>query len=537
MADQHPLPHEESAGCAIRRSTVPVYDGPDRIEVRAKHWMTYGKRISERCKNTLLVCLLIAVLPGGRAAAQSFGNPAAESMQLLKQHDYVAAAAAADRVLAGNPENCPTLTVRGLALQGEGKREQALLSFAKALEFCPAFLPALEGAAQLEYDSRAPGAESLLKRILQLRPDDMTTSAMLAAIESRAGACTEAIPHFQKSAMLIERSPAAEHEYGACLAAEANWDMAVEVYARLLQQEPTEANRLALASAQSEAGHFQVALETMGPLVSVAAPDPGALRMAAEIAEKKGDTPQAVRWLRQAIVLSPRNIDSYLVFAALSFAHSSFQVGIDMLNVGLKENPKSAQLYLARGVLLVQLSRLDAALRDFSQAHALDPTLSLADDALGMLRSQQHQPEGAMAIYRKAAQTHPDDALLEYLYAESLSKKTGSNGAPGMKAAIKASERAVALEPGYGPARDLLCALLVRSQQFNAAVAQAEEARRRAPEDQQALYQEIMAERHLGDKARLNALVARLNQLRMQEQGRRTQYLLYEPGVQPTSTR
>jgi hypothetical protein len=66
------------------------------------------------------------------------------------------------------------------------------------------------------------------------------------------------------------------------------------------------------------------------------------------------DTPGAVALLRRAVLLDPRNVNLYLDFAALSFAHQSFQVGIDMIGAGLMQIP-SGPLYLTRGVLYVQL--------------------------------------------------------------------------------------------------------------------------------------------------------------------------------------
>jgi hypothetical protein len=48
----------------------------------------------------------------------------------------------------------------------------------------------------------------------------------------------------------------------------------------------------------------------------------------------------------------------------------------------------------------------------------------------------------------------------------------------------------VQLEPGYQPARDLLCVLLLRHNDLAGVIAQAEEAMKRDPYDEVALYQE-----------------------------------------------
>src|SRR5436853_4491999 len=58
-------------------------------------------------------------------------------------------------------------------------------------------------------------------------------------------------------------------------------------------------------------------------------------------------------------------------------AHQSFKVGIDVISDGMRVQPNAAELYLARGVLYVQLADCQSAEADFEHAHELDPTQSL----------------------------------------------------------------------------------------------------------------------------------------------------------------
>ena len=44
-------------------------------------------------------------------------------------------------------------------------------------------------------------------------------------------------------------------------------------------------------------------------------------------------------FLRQAIVANPHDINLYLDFANVSIDHQSFQVGVDMINAGLRAEP------------------------------------------------------------------------------------------------------------------------------------------------------------------------------------------------------
>ena len=148
--------------------------------------------------------------------------------------------------------------------------------------------------------------------------------------------------------------------------------------------------------------------------------------LGAKLAEAENDTPHAVEWFRKAMQLDPRDPTAYLAFAELCFNHAAFQVGVDFLTVGLQQLPSSAQLHLARGVLEEQMARMDLALADFQEAHRLDPQLSFAQDAMGMLFSQNHDNDAALEVFAKQSQIHPEDALLQYLYAEALSQADGA---------------------------------------------------------------------------------------------------------------
>jgi cytochrome c-type biogenesis protein CcmH/NrfG len=54
------------------------------------------------------------------------------------------------QVSPGNPE---LWTMQGVAYAGQGQKKEALSSFHRALKLSPNDIPALQGAAQIEYDA------------------------------------------------------------------------------------------------------------------------------------------------------------------------------------------------------------------------------------------------------------------------------------------------------------------------------------------------------------------------------------------------
>jgi tetratricopeptide (TPR) repeat protein len=483
----------------------------------------------------ILVTALAVVLMPAALSAQLAGDDANTVAHELQQNNNAQAVAISDRILIARPSDCQVLTLRGIALSREGQVSNAQDSFNRALESCPDSLPALEGAAQIAYAKRSPSAAGLLHRILLQRPDDRTSHAMLGSLSFQHGDCAAAIEHFEQSLPLVHKSVEAQREFGSCLFSQGDHRKAEETFRRIAEQDPTEKNLLQLAVVEWKSKDFDDALNTLQPLLTSTSADSKTFALAGQIAEEKGDTPRAVEWLHSAILKDPSETANYLLFATISFNHASYQVGIDLVNSGLRQSPQAAKLYLARGVLQVQLSHYDAAVTDFEKAHALDPKLSFVEDAMGMIRSQQHDWAGSLAIFERQAGEHPQDPLLQYLYAEALAHENGNDSQQNSAKAIAALKKALELEPDYQPARDLLCTLLLKTNQYAEVIDQAGIALKNDPNDQSALYQEIQAQRRLGNKEAIQPLVSRLEQLKRQQQVAQAQYLLEDANTNRSS--
>ncbi len=155
---------------------------------------------------------------------------------------------------------------------------------------------------------------------------------------------------------------------------------------------------------------------------------------------------------------------------------------------------------------------MSKAIADFETAHRLEPQLSLAMDAIGILRSQQHDSDASLKLFEEEAHRHPADSLLQYLYAEALAEAPPENDT--LSHAIAAAEQSVKIEPGYQPARDLLAQLYLRANEPEKAAAQAEAAQKIDPTDEAAVYQELMARRRLGEMDKAEELAHKLAELR-----------------------
>jgi tetratricopeptide (TPR) repeat protein len=329
--------------------------------------------------------------------------------------------------------------------------------------------------------------------------------------------CETAASHFRLAGSAILSQPDALEEYGACLVRLERPAEAVSVFGQLVKLEPADPRlRYRLAAVQFMAKSYAAAIETLGPLIEGKSADPGALDLASAAWEALGDTPRAVAASRQAIVLAPTDAGLYIDFASLCLVHQSYQVGIDMINAGLARLPNEAQLYVARGVLSVQMSRYDQADADFAAAERLDPRQAYGSVALGLSQVQQNDLDKALATVRKQLKTRKDDEFLYYLLAQILLSQGARTGSPEFQEAIDAASRAVQIKPSFFLARDVLSRLYLDSGQTDAAIEQCSLALRDNPKDETALYRLIRALQKSGQPGigtQIQELLKRFNEM------------------------
>ncbi len=458
----------------------------------------------------------------------------------LRNREFDKALQLLQPALQTSPNNPQLWTLQGLAYSEKGDQKSALVSYQAALKIAPDYLPALEGAAQLEYQSGSADAVPLLEHVLRLRPQDPTTHAMLAVLAYKNGDCTTAVKHFSQSEAILSSQPGALQEYGACLLKLKQTEKAIRVFQDLLATQPGDVRaRRALAAVQLAAGRPQDALATLQPLLD-ANPDVSTMRLGAAVYEANKDTPNAVKILRDAIVKDPNQSALYADFAEIAMNHQSFQAGIEMINAGLKLQPAAADLYLARGVLYVQLAEYDKAESDFEKAEQLDPTQSLTSAAQGMLAEENNQndPDRALATVRQKLQKKPDDAFLWYLQAAILSQKSPDPGSPEFEQGINSAKRAITLQPSLTAAHNVLAKYYLDSGQYVLAAKECRLVLDQSPTDQTALYHLVMALRKTNEQSEIPDLLKRLASARQdatKEEADRNRYKLVVSSAEPAN--
>lgn len=478
------------------------------------------------------VCLIpLLVLLEISSAAQAGNERNSTITTALQAGEFDKALELLQPALRASPSNPQLWMFQGLAFSGKQDSQAALASYKHALKASPDYLPALEGAAQIQYQAGSADAIPLLEHVLRIRPEDVTTHAMLAVLSEKKGDCLTAVKHFSRAAPALESTPEALQGYGFCLLKLKQTDDAIGVFQQLLSSRPGDARcRRALATAQLSADKPQDALATMQPLLSSDA-EVETMRLSSAIYEANKDTPAAVKILRDAIVKDPSYTGLYVDFAELAMDHQSFQTGVEMVDAGIKLHPDAAQLYMARGVLYVQLADYEKAESDFERAEELDPTLGMSAAAQGMLANEQNQndPAQALTAVRAKLAKKPDDAFLLYLQGAILSKMGADPGSSDFRKGLESTQRAVKLQPSLTAAHNLLAKFYLDAGENAHAVKECRIVLQQTPSDQSALYHLVIALRKSGSQAEIPDLLKRLAKARQEatkQEGERNRYKL-----------
>jgi tetratricopeptide (TPR) repeat protein len=484
--------------------------------------------ISISCRICLFLFLL-CLQPG--LSGQAANDEVQAITSALRSRDFDKALQLLQLALQNSPNNPQLWMLQGLATSGKGDSKAALASYQHALGISPDYLPALEGAAQIEYEAGSADAIPLLEHVLQLRPNEVTSHAMLAIMAEKNGDCATAVKHFAQIGSMVDSHPEALQGYGVCLLRLKQNDDAIRVFQQLMATHPDDIRcRRALAAVQLAAGKPQDALGTVHPLLN-ANPDVSTMRLASAIYEANKDTPNAVKILRDAIVKDPSQTGLYVDFAQLALDHQSFQAGVEMINSGLKLQPGATQLYMARGVLYVQLAEYDKAESDFERAEQLDPAGGMSGAAQGMLAEEQNQgdPDQALAAVRAKLAKEPGDAFLWYLQAAILSKKSAEPGSPEFIQGLESAKRAVSLEPSLTAGHNILAKYYLDDSENALAANECQLVLKQDPSDQTALYHLVIALRKTGNQAEIPDLLKRLAKARQdaaRQEGERNRYKL-----------
>jgi tetratricopeptide (TPR) repeat protein len=497
---------------------------------------------------TLVHALFAASL--SMPAAADCGAPYDCAVAHVGRKEYEAAIGVLERVLAAAPRDLKALNLLGIALTSAGRIEAGSERFRRALAIDASFHPARKNLAINEFaQGRMEEARGHFEQVLKQAPDDEVTHVHLAEIYFQRKDLAAALRHYEQSGTRVAQNAGWTLHYATALLGQGERAKAVAVLDRLPERDADarfEAGvALGRAGAHAEAARFfdsargykdpYAAAYNQVVMLVEAADYPAAVQAAEEVLARgqapaemynlaarayggAGRIQEAYDALRQATRLEPRAPEHYIDLATLCVEHHNFDLGLEIVDIGLRQLPDSWMLHVQRGVLLAMTARLGEAEQAFEAARRLGPDQAVPYAALGMAWMQSGQADKAVAVLR-AELGHRQDHVVPYIFAVALLRSGVDPTAPAAAEAVDALRASVRADPAFAPARAELGRLLLKRGETEAAVEELEKAVALDPASSPALYALAQAYQKKGDRARAQEMALRVSRLNAQERG------------------
>lgn len=414
---------------------------------------------------------------------------------LIRSGRFAEAIAESDLEIRDAPRSFALYTMKGLALHGSGNVAGALAAFRQALALNPTYTPALQAAAQMEFENRDPHAMGTLESILRTDPSSETAHAMLASILFDRQSCDAAIPHFERAAKAAQ-APSMRWRYGVCLMNAQRWSDAALQFESLLRLREHGPTRYNLALAHWNARNYAAVVSSLAPAGGPGA-GPDAMRLLASAHEMLGDTSSAFSVLQRALRYHPQNEPLLVDLAILCMDHRALELGLEVVRAGIQAIPASARLQTLLGVLLVRGGDTVQAQEAFQHAQELSPQSGLGSVGLASTLMQMGLADDAAKLLREQLAVSGPEPKAELTLARALLLNESTPAAK--KEAVTLLQRLLKQEPGNAAGHALLGKAYAQLRANGEAITELKAALRLDPADRSSAYQLMIVYRQSGN--------------------------------------
>jgi len=230
-----------------------------------------------------------------------------------------------------------------------------------------------------------------------------------------------------------------------------------------------------------------------------------------------GDSKSALDAVKRAAALRPDNEKLYLFVADACTENQNYDLGLDVVDLGLQHLPNSASLHYQRAMFLSSLDQFDAARPDFVMAASVG-----AGSAIGYLAAAEEslfagKIEDAVRAARDGINSGHEDYRLLTILGDGLLRLAIAPDQPQFTEAEAALIKAVAIRPSYSDAQLALGKLELISHRLNEAIGHLEQARALDPHNP-AIYSNLAsAYRVHGDSEKAQQMLAVLAQINREQ--------------------
>ncbi len=247
----------------------------------------------------------------------------------------------------------------GAALQSEGRYDEAIASYRRALAISPDYAPAYSNIGTvLQAQGHVDAAIDSYQRALAIRPGFPEVHYNLANALLSQNRTGEAAGHFRLAARGIPGSADVHNNLGAALAEEGKLDEAIAEFEQAARFDPASAK----------------AHRNLGDTLASA-----------------GRTDEGLAHLRRAVQLDPRDASAHYDLGSLLLEERMIPDAIAEFRAAIAIEPTSVEAHNNLGIALGSTGNFDNAIREFQEALRLKPDFAEARRNLDMTLQAQQQ--------------------------------------------------------------------------------------------------------------------------------------------------
>ncbi len=326
--------------------------------------------------------------------------------------------------------------------------------------------------------------QASLRKLADLEPGNFDANHRLGALLVDSGKPGEALPYLERATQLNPSSY--ENSYELALA-----------YASAGQYERARGDARALLAAPNNSVQRQA----------------NVYQLLGEVEEKLGNPLEAVREYQRAAELDPSEPNLFDWGADL-LLHRAIEPAVEVFSKGNRLFPRSLRMLVGLGVALYARGAYEQAAQRLCEASTLNPDDTTPYLFMGKIESAETAQSPCMVeSLARFATLQPDNALANYYYALSLSRRDAAQDAGHFAQAESLLKKAVHLNPKLGAAYLQLGILATGRRDFTNAIANYQQAIAADPELEQAHYRLAQAYSRIGESAKAQGEIQIYEQL------------------------
>jgi tetratricopeptide (TPR) repeat protein len=420
----------------------------------------------------------------------------------LDLHQYEEARRYAERALrSSGGRDTAAYNLLGHVLKGEGRLDEALSAYRKALAIDPKYawaqtnigrvyrqqfrieeaIAACRQAIALEPDNagvhnnlgwvlndagRYEEAVVVLRKAIELDPREPWQYANLGCSLRELGRAEEALPHLRRAIELNPRLGWGYAHLGLTLEALGRPEEALLVYQRGQAADPYESRLpFELGKMLLERGLIEQALQVYRDGIRLDPTDDYNVANMVRRLGRRGRLAEATRLVEDLMKANPNNPAGHNALGVARWLQNRPEEAIVSLKKAIELKPRNASAHHMLGGIYLSQRRLDEAIGAFRQTLAGDPGHYNAWIGLGTCLEMRGEKTKALAAIQRAAKVAPNNAEVQQALGEMLLQRQDFDGA------IRAFQRSIRLDPKNGPGHHNLGYALARKGRTDEAIA------------------------------------------------------------------